>query len=658
MEVEILHTERCVLRPAKLEDAEWMYDLFNDSDVVSYINGIKWFNADIVSVRSFIESMQINAAKDLGIMWCVDYEANHIGFVLAYDLKDDPFLSFALFPKYRNQHLGSEVIAMAKEYISQKFQSPKIESNNPIVKAIVRKLPVILYLGDTFCQSLQSFREIIVKLNLRNKKDLDTLNNVNALMRDGTLLSWLEYLGETGDGEAFDIASAIRSIPIDTREKELRRQILSLFKSPIIPDWSEVSRFPIKLLENAQIDFGEGPVDFNIHLPINSNKHYQNVIITVSFNILDISNDVVRIKIGNDSHDLSLKRKEKSQSIAFNVLLQDAIEQEIVLNIDDNPFHKFVIQSYPPLEWKDDDCIYHGIRDLYLQDYSKARLCFERIQSSAGTFLLGLMSYIGALGCLDATKSLNLFKKAKDRRDGVWSKMANALMAVMALKGEGHTLDNFTEFETDFLPDGNGGDFIRKAIKGIIPSEEYESLIYSYNMAESGLKPMTVIDIKGRTIQGSFNNTTGRLNIRFHKDWSELVKFKIADVKSLHAYIGFKLNGEDWHYTIQDDWKNNTPFNTFILDKESSMWELTIDNVRIVHNIPIDVSIQQVNIIIRDDSGKIKLEPNEGSCFIIDTYASKSHIALCNITPLLFHLSGDYNSSQNIGIEYKTLPSC
>lgn len=658
MEVEILHTKRCVLRPAKLEDAEWLYDLFNDSDVISYIDGIKWFNVDIVSVQSFIETMQINAAKDLGIMWCVEYKANKIGFVLAYDLKDNPFLSFALFPKYRNQHLGSEVIAIAKECISHKFQSPKIESNNPIVKGIVRKLPVILYLGDIFCQSLQSFREIIGKLNLRNKKDLDTLNNVNALMRDGTLLSWLEYLSETGDGEAFDIASAIRSIPIDTREKELRRQILSLFKSSIIPDCVEVSRFPIKLLENAKIDFGEGPVDFNIYLPINTNKHFQNVKITVFFNILDISNDVVRIRMGNDSHDLSLKRKERSRSIAFNIEIQDAIEQEIVLNIDDNPFHKFVIQSYPPLEWKDDDCIYHGIRDLYLQDYSKARLCFERIQSSAGSFLLGLMSYIGAFGCLDATKSLNLFKKAKDRKDGIWSEMANALMAIMALKGEGHTLDNFTEFETDFLPNGEGGNFIRKAINGIISSKEYESLIYSYNMAESELKPITVIDIKGRTIEGSFNNATGRLKIRFHNNWSELLKFKIADVKTLHAYIGFKINGEDWHYTIQNDWNNNTPFNTFILDKESSMWELTINNVRTVHNIPIDASIQQINIIIRDESGNIKLEPNEGSCYIIDTYASRSHIALCNITPLLLNLSGDHNSSRNIGIEYKTLPPC
>lgn len=143
MEVETLYTDRCVLRPAKLEDAEWLYDLFNDSDVVSYIDGIKWFNADLVSVRSFIETMQINADKDLGIMWCVDYKANHIGFVLVYDLKDNPFLSFALFPKYRNQHLGSEVIALTKEYITRKFHFPKIESNNPIVKGIVRKLPMI-----------------------------------------------------------------------------------------------------------------------------------------------------------------------------------------------------------------------------------------------------------------------------------------------------------------------------------------------------------------------------------------------------------------------------------------------------------------------------------------------------------------------------------
>ncbi|MDE6331087.1 MAG: GNAT family N-acetyltransferase, partial [Muribaculaceae bacterium] len=465
MDVEILHTERCILRPVTAEDADWLFDLFNDCDVVKYIEGIKWFNADVDSVRTFIESMHINADKDLGAMWCVEYQSANIGFILAYDLKDNPFLSFALFPKYRSQHLGSEVIAVTKEYISRRFQSPVIESNNPIVKEITRKLPVVLYLGDTFFQSLQSFREVIEKLNLRNKQDLDTLDNVIALLRDGVLLSWLEYLSETGDGDAFDIASAIRSIPADTREKELKRQILNLFKSSSSANWPEEQTVPVKLSDNAEIDFGEGAVDFNIHLPINTNKNSQEAKLTLHFEITDISNDMLRLSIGDDIHELSLKRRKK-QGMVFNVLLKDTIEQEVVLNIDGTPFHKFIIQSYPSSDWSDDDCISHGIRDLYLQDYTKARLCFERVHSSAGSFLLGLMHYIGALGSLDATKSLYFFKKAKDKKDGKWSKMANALMAVMALKGEGHTMDNFTGFDADFLPDGHGGEFIRKAIQG------------------------------------------------------------------------------------------------------------------------------------------------------------------------------------------------
>ena len=57
MEVEILHTERCTLRPATVEDADWLFGLFNDPDVVTYIEGINWFNTDVASVRSFIESM-------------------------------------------------------------------------------------------------------------------------------------------------------------------------------------------------------------------------------------------------------------------------------------------------------------------------------------------------------------------------------------------------------------------------------------------------------------------------------------------------------------------------------------------------------------------------------------------------------------------------
>lgn len=145
MEVETLHTERCILRPVTLDDADWLFRLFNDPDVVTYIEGINWFNADVASVRSFIESMQINAEKDLGVMWCVEYQSYNIGFILAYDLKDKPFLTFALLPEYRNKHFCSEVFTSVNDFISKTFSAPKTETENPIVKKILQHHSEVLY---------------------------------------------------------------------------------------------------------------------------------------------------------------------------------------------------------------------------------------------------------------------------------------------------------------------------------------------------------------------------------------------------------------------------------------------------------------------------------------------------------------------------------
>lgn len=130
MEVEILHTERCTLRPATVEDADWLFGLFNDPDVVTYIEGINWFNTDVASVRSFIESMQVNATKDLGAMWCVEYKSNNIGFILVYDLMKDPFMTYAILPEYRFKSYMSECVSAIYNLIYRHLSlKPSISTN-------------------------------------------------------------------------------------------------------------------------------------------------------------------------------------------------------------------------------------------------------------------------------------------------------------------------------------------------------------------------------------------------------------------------------------------------------------------------------------------------------------------------------------------------
>lgn len=139
MESKTLTTDRCLLRPAIIEDAEWMLKLFNDKEVVAYIEGIRWFNSNTESVRSFIMSMDKNFQKSQGILWCVIVGNCPAGIIMANDLDDTPYLTIALFEKYRGVNIGSEIFNVVNEYVTAKYGEPKVETNNPIVKKIILK---------------------------------------------------------------------------------------------------------------------------------------------------------------------------------------------------------------------------------------------------------------------------------------------------------------------------------------------------------------------------------------------------------------------------------------------------------------------------------------------------------------------------------------
>lgn len=170
MEQPTINTTRCILRPPSIEDAEWMYRLFNDKDVVSYIEGIKWFNVGVDAVMGFIKSMETNFQKQIGILWCIIYNNQPIGIIMVNDFDDNPFLTFALFPEYRNLRIGTEVYRSVNSYVSKLFGAPSVETDNPIVKKIVRHNPEILFINNQYFTSLKSLKDFIVSLDV--KKDV------------------------------------------------------------------------------------------------------------------------------------------------------------------------------------------------------------------------------------------------------------------------------------------------------------------------------------------------------------------------------------------------------------------------------------------------------------------------------------------------------
>lgn len=145
MEQPILKTQRCILRPSTVDDAEWLLRLFNDEDVVAYIEGIKWFNTDIEAVNGFLKSMDRNSARNIGFLWIIIFDESPIGFIMANDIDESPFLTFALMPEYRNKNLGTEVFASVNDFISKTFTAPRTETKNPIVHKILRHHSEVLY---------------------------------------------------------------------------------------------------------------------------------------------------------------------------------------------------------------------------------------------------------------------------------------------------------------------------------------------------------------------------------------------------------------------------------------------------------------------------------------------------------------------------------
>lgn len=145
MEQPTITTSRCILRFPSTEDAEWMYRLFNDKDVVSYIEGIKWFNTGVDAVMDFIKSMETNFQKRIGILWCIIYNDQPIGIIMVNDLDENPFYSFALFPYYRGLELMKECITETNRYLNHYYHHiPTISTIDSNVSALklMHKLPL------------------------------------------------------------------------------------------------------------------------------------------------------------------------------------------------------------------------------------------------------------------------------------------------------------------------------------------------------------------------------------------------------------------------------------------------------------------------------------------------------------------------------------
>jgi len=107
----------------EIADAEWLNRLFNETTVIEKLEGIKLFNSRIDRTSSFINTFKRDTDLRNGMLWAIISQDIPIGFISVYDLTDKPFLSYALFEKFRGKHLFSGVIHEVENYLSTELKT-------------------------------------------------------------------------------------------------------------------------------------------------------------------------------------------------------------------------------------------------------------------------------------------------------------------------------------------------------------------------------------------------------------------------------------------------------------------------------------------------------------------------------------------------------
>lgn len=117
------------------KDREWLGELLVEQDVRRFLPHLT------TDVDIFINDMKIAESKGLGKFWIVRLDYIGIGFISIYDLKETPFIFYAMSPIYRHKGYMHNAIKMIdKEYLltlstvvaENNIQSLKLISNTTI----------------------------------------------------------------------------------------------------------------------------------------------------------------------------------------------------------------------------------------------------------------------------------------------------------------------------------------------------------------------------------------------------------------------------------------------------------------------------------------------------------------------------------------------
>lgn len=112
------------------KDREWLGELLVEQDVRRFLPHLTT-NVDI-----FINDMKIAETKGLGKFWIVRLDYIGIGFISIYDLKESPFIFYAMSPIYRHKGYMHNAIKMIDKKYPLTLSTVVAENNIQSVKLI------------------------------------------------------------------------------------------------------------------------------------------------------------------------------------------------------------------------------------------------------------------------------------------------------------------------------------------------------------------------------------------------------------------------------------------------------------------------------------------------------------------------------------------
>lgn len=116
-----METIRCNIRKAELLDSEFLRSLFSIPDVINNLDGANHFISNISCVKRLIKNLNFDENSQ-GRIWVIEIDSHRVGFIMVYDLSENPFISYALLPEYRGYGYMFESVMVIGESIFNQFR--------------------------------------------------------------------------------------------------------------------------------------------------------------------------------------------------------------------------------------------------------------------------------------------------------------------------------------------------------------------------------------------------------------------------------------------------------------------------------------------------------------------------------------------------------